>query len=102
VLIIGQQIERLLSAIDRQDIAGLQTLAGRLRASSRKQGVSQIADKASELEAVLESDVNLISILQIANELVDLCRATQKTYLNASRGLPCGAEAETALIPSGH
>jgi diguanylate cyclase (GGDEF)-like protein/putative nucleotidyltransferase with HDIG domain len=101
VLVIGQQIERLLSAIDRQDIPGLQTLAGRLRASSRKQGVSQIADKASELESVLESDRNLIAVLQIANELVDLCRATQKTYLNASGCVPCAAEEETSLVPTG-
>jgi diguanylate cyclase (GGDEF)-like protein/putative nucleotidyltransferase with HDIG domain len=85
VLAIGQQIERLLAALDRQDLNGLQTLVGRLKASATKHRVSAIADKASELELVLDTDADLISVLQLSNELIDLCRATQKSYLSASK-----------------
>jgi diguanylate cyclase (GGDEF)-like protein len=79
---IGQQIERLVTALDDRDMAGLRILAGRLKSSAERCGVGEVADKAAELETALASDEGIIDILKTANELIDLCRATQGAYLH--------------------
>jgi len=78
---IGAQIERLVTALDVRDTAGLQALAGRLKSSAEKNGVSEVAEKAAHLEDAVETDEDVIEILKAANELVDLCRATQSAYI---------------------
>jgi hypothetical protein len=78
---IGRQIARLVSALDSRDTAGLEHLAGRLKASSQRYGIPEIASKASNLQAALEADDDAIGVLKAANELVDLCRAVQRASL---------------------
>lgn len=78
---IGRQIERLIIALDSRDTTGLQALAGRLKASAEKNGVSEVARKAGSLETAVETNQDVIEILKAANELIDLCRATQSAYL---------------------
>jgi HPt (histidine-containing phosphotransfer) domain-containing protein len=93
---IGQQIERLVTALDSRDIAGLQTLAGRLKSSARKYGVSEVAEKAAHLEDALEANQDVIEVLKTANELVDLCRRTQHAYLG---GVADGVSAGPLVNP---
>lgn len=78
---IGRQIARLISALESRDTDGLQSLASRLRGSAEKHGVPEIATKAANLESALDAGGDAIGILKAANELVDLCRATQRAYL---------------------
>jgi len=78
---IGRQISRLISALDSRDAVGLQSRAGRLKGSAEKHGVPEIASKAANLETALEAGGDAIGILKAANELVDLCRSTQRAYL---------------------
>lgn len=79
---IGRQIERLIAALDSRDIAGLQTLAGRLKSSAGKYGASAVAEKAAHLETALEANRDVMEVLKTANELVDLCRGTQRAFLD--------------------
>lgn len=81
-LSIGLQIERLSSALDDRDLNGLKIMANRLNTVATKQGVSEIAERAAQLEQSVTDDLALMEIVGSANELLDLCRCTQKSYLH--------------------
>ena len=78
---IGLQLERLASALDDHDLDALQTMAARLRETAAHDGVSEIARKACDLERQVAADGDLLDILQKANELITLCRATNSSFL---------------------
>ncbi len=80
----GLQIERLMAALDDQDFAGLQALADRLQAMAQKHQVAEIAETARQLLAQTESPHNETEVLQKANELIELCRSTQSSYVRVS------------------
>jgi diguanylate cyclase (GGDEF)-like protein/PAS domain S-box-containing protein len=80
-LMIGVQIERLSRALDQHDLETLDAMARRLFATSSKYGAASIAHKASDLTKILDSDRDLHAIIQTAGELLDLCRATQASFL---------------------
>jgi diguanylate cyclase (GGDEF)-like protein len=80
----GLQIERLMAALDNQDIPGLHALAGRLQAMAEKHQVSEIADKASELAKRTQSKNEMTDVLLAANELIELCRSTQSSYVRVA------------------
>ncbi len=80
-LSIGIQLERIVSVLDNQDPEEIRVLSQRLTATATKCGALEIASKASELGAVLESDGDLLNVMQSANELLDLCRSTQHSFL---------------------
>lgn len=80
----GLQIERLMSALDTQDIVGLQTLADRLHAMAQKHQVREIAQKASELARRTQTKDQATEILRAANELIELCRSTQSSYVRVA------------------
>ncbi len=78
---IGVQIERLVQALDNRDIQGLEALAGRLKATATKSGISNIAEVAAHLEQCLAGDVDWVKALSVTIELLELCRATQRSYI---------------------
>ena len=78
---VGDQIENLVTAIDDQDIERLRSLADHLRSTAQQSGISEIADSANSLEAAVAENAELLDILESACELVDLCRSTQRTFL---------------------
>ena len=80
----GLQIERLMAALDNQDIEGLEALADRLHAMAQKHQVSEIARKASELVGCRKSKHDATEVLIAANELIELCRATQSSYVRVA------------------
>lgn len=80
----GLQIERLMAALDTQDIMGLQTLADRLHAMAQKHQVREIAQKASELARHTQKKNQAAEILHAANELIELCRSTQSSYVRVA------------------
>jgi len=77
----GLQIESLMAALDNQDIAGLQALADRLHAMAEKHRVRAIAEKASQLAGYSRYDFEVAEVLHTANELIELCRSTQSSYI---------------------
>jgi diguanylate cyclase (GGDEF)-like protein len=92
----GRQIGRLVAALDNRDTAGLHALAGRLRESATKHGVSEVAEKAGYLEEAAEANQDAIGILKAANELIDLCRATQGAYLEGVDSVDSAADQRNA------
>ena len=80
---IGMQIERLASALDAQDYRNLSAMAGRLAATASKEGVSPIAERASELAVLAASEPDLMRIVSLTTELLQLCRSTQSSYIAA-------------------
>ncbi len=87
---IGLQIENLAFAMDRQDAPGLAAQAESLKRTAQKDGVSEIAQLAEELERAALNDCEEVQLVQLTNELLDLCRATQTAYLShdAADGTP--------------
>lgn len=84
-LAIGLQLERLCKALDQQDLSALDAMSRRLHATANKYGAETIAQKASELENILQSDPDLHAILQTANELLDCCRASQASFVSSAQ-----------------
>ncbi|MBC7817494.1 MAG: diguanylate cyclase, partial [Planctomycetaceae bacterium] len=84
-LAIGQEIERLVLALDRRDLTGLRDIAGHMNRVAAKQGATTVATQAAGLEAALISeDSDLLAVLHEANELLKLCRQTQRTDFDGS------------------
>ena len=81
-LSIGLQIEHLAAALDDRDMDRLGALAARLRTVAERFGVKELADQAEGLEQAVDSEGDLISVLQSANDLLRLCRSTQKSYID--------------------
>ncbi|MDA0660591.1 MAG: diguanylate cyclase [Planctomycetota bacterium] len=80
-LSIGLQIERLMAVLEEQDLDKLCTLSQRLHATAQKFGAEKIAEKAVELESYLGNEPDLYGVMQTANELLDLCRSAQATFV---------------------
>lgn len=79
---IGEQLGRLISALDDQDLASMSILAERLETTATRYGADEIAQKAHELRNSVQSDEDLFGVMQIASELLDLCRSTQSALLD--------------------
>lgn len=76
----GSQIERLAVALDHEDFSGLATLSDRLNATARKQGITQVAESASQLHEAA-CDMDLTNTVRLTNELLELCRSAQSVFL---------------------
>ena len=85
-LSIGLQIERLSSAIDNRDKDGITAIATRLQDTARKHGADDFADKAREITEELKGEVDLYEVVRATNELIDICRVTQRTLLQVDTG----------------
>ncbi len=81
-LSIGLQIEKLAAALDNRDLSGLQAMAARIKTMATRQGIDEIADKAALLTETGDSDEELLEVLHNANDLLELCRSTQRSYLH--------------------
>ena len=88
-LSMGAQMESLVSALDSQDLKVIAGVAGRLRKVAVSQSATEISSKAEELEQSLDNDDDYVSSMQIASELLDLCRATQAALLHRNEQNAC-------------
>lgn len=87
---IGQQIERLIDALERQDFEGMQALAERLHSLAEQDGLEAFAEKSGRLQESIVSDGDLLDILDSATELIELCRSTHSAWLRTEeRELSC-------------
>ena len=82
-LAIGMQIEQLSKVLDELDYDSLDAIAHRLQSTAKKYGADTICEKADKLGNILSLDRDPHSIIQVANELLDLCRATQQSLLES-------------------
>ena len=94
---IGNQIEQIARALDSQDLPRLVSLAARLQATATDAGISQIEDVAAELKKAAAEDPELSGLVDLTHELLDLCRSTQKAYIDVCT-VDEQAEAEAAVV----
>lgn len=77
----GLQIERLTEALERHDLTGLSTLAGRLNDTAQQCGAAEISQIAAQLQEVASADDDMQLIVELTRDLLDVCRSTQRAYL---------------------
>jgi diguanylate cyclase (GGDEF)-like protein/putative nucleotidyltransferase with HDIG domain/PAS domain S-box-containing protein len=94
---IGMEIERLARSLDNHDISGLGALASRLKATATKSGVAPVAELAARLEHLAANDPDLAALVRITNDLMAVCRSTQKAYLKDDESIVNPEAAEEAL-----
>ncbi len=78
---IGLQIERLTDALDAHDLNGVVDQAALVRATAVESKLPEIANAASKLEAVAADGTEITDLADVIANLLDLCRTTQKAYL---------------------
>ena len=79
---IGLQIENLVAALDDQNLDDLRELTQKLHHTAERAGIDNMAEVADQLMDDLKQDKDMISIMQTANELLDLCRLTQVSLIH--------------------
>lgn len=82
-LTIGLQIERLVAALDDQDLPALRELTERIHATSDRCGIESMVSTATLLKGAIEDGSDMIEIMQVATELLDLCRMTQGALITS-------------------
>lgn len=87
-LSVGLLLENLIDALDEQDIAQLLDITATLQITSTRHGLMNIAKLSQQLHSALGEDFDQIDIMQMAGELLDMCRSTQCILLAASHELP--------------
>jgi diguanylate cyclase (GGDEF)-like protein/PAS domain S-box-containing protein len=80
---IGSQLERLVFAIDGEDVVSLGIMAERLKAIAEQSGIDTIAELAEDLHQQIDDDAPWTETLQLCSELLDLCRQTQHAYTSS-------------------
>jgi hypothetical protein len=87
---IGLQTEGLADALDRRNVDELAHMALRLRKTAREHGIREIEELAAEIEECVESDSDLVSLVDLTTKLLDLCRSTQRACLSEAAAEPVG------------
>ena len=80
-LSVGLEIEKLACALDTKDVSTLTTMAGNLRTTAGKFGLSQIAGVAADLQGQAAEDRDWTEIVTLGADLLELCRSTQSALL---------------------
>lgn len=78
---IGLHIERLAEAADAHDVKQLSAVADRLGKTAAYVGIDDIATAAQEVAKIAASEPELADIVFRTGELLDLCRSTQRAFL---------------------
>jgi len=78
---IGLKMEQMAAALDREDLAGLRTMATALKETAVRERADLVATRAAALEEAVASQAERLVILKTATELLEGCRATQSTYV---------------------
>lgn len=81
-LSIGLLLEKLISALDDQNTVQLSDITESLQITAATHGLMDIAKQSQQLHDILEEEHDEIEIMQMAGELMDLCRSTQSTLLD--------------------
>ena len=90
-LSIGLLLEQLIAALDDQDTAKLADITNSMQITATTHGLLDIAKLAKTLHDTLDEEHDQIELMQMAGELLDLCRSTQSTLLDAATGVPVPA-----------
>jgi diguanylate cyclase (GGDEF)-like protein/PAS domain S-box-containing protein len=84
-LSIGLLLEQLVSALDDQNLEQLADITESLQLTATTHGLIDIAKLTMLLRETLDEGGDQIEMMQIAGELLDLCRSTQNTLLRGAQ-----------------
>jgi hypothetical protein len=73
----------LASVLEQQDTAAAASVAQRLQRTAQRHNAPELHQLAEQLEQVATDCRDLVQLAATAGELLDLCRRTQRDYLNA-------------------
>ena len=83
---IGQHIEQLYTAINEEDVEKLQTVVQQLCLDSSEG--SEISQVAARLDvAIGTSEKDLDEVLALANEVMQICRKSRTTFVDAAESI---------------
>lgn len=85
-LSVGLLLEKLIAALDDQDVEQLADITESLQITATTHGLMDIAHQSHQLHDILKEEHDQIEIMQMAGELMDLCRSTQSTLLENAIG----------------
>ena len=85
---LATQIEELARALDEQDLAAIEALATRLRATAACAGATEVETLADRLSQAATSCEDASEIFELTIELMDLCRSAQRAAVAST--LPAG------------
>ncbi len=77
---IGSNLERLHEAYDARDMKTIKALAARLEATASNSEIPEIREIAAQISRTNLDDEQAIKLLEMAQELIDLCRSAQRAY----------------------
>ena len=84
-LSIGLLLEQLVMALDSQDAGQLSDIASSIQITATTHGLMDIGKLAQQLRETLDEPHDEIEVMQMAGELLDLCRSTQSRLLDAAQ-----------------
>ena len=79
---IGQHIEELYEAIYEQDVDRLKSVVTELKQDASQTG--EVSNAADRLDSMIQEEDNLEKVLQLANEVVDICRSSRSTFVETA------------------
>jgi hypothetical protein len=79
---IGLQIERLSKAADERDRLGILASASQLEATAAHCNIHEIRAVAAELRQAAVSGDDVQEMIKMTHQLIDLCRSTQRAYVD--------------------
>ena len=79
---IGLQIEQVVRSLDDHDLTRLASLAKHLEGTAAKSQIPRISEVAAELSRAATDDAEVDVLISLTHELLDLCRSTQKAYID--------------------
>jgi diguanylate cyclase (GGDEF)-like protein/putative nucleotidyltransferase with HDIG domain/PAS domain S-box-containing protein len=80
---IGLLIEKFADALDAKDLNALHGMADRLGSTARECRIPAMTDVCTQLAELIATKGDWMEVLELTNDLLDLCRSTQATYLAA-------------------
>jgi diguanylate cyclase (GGDEF)-like protein/PAS domain S-box-containing protein/putative nucleotidyltransferase with HDIG domain len=81
---IGLQIQRMLQAVEQNDVEFVRALAARLETTAAYDGLPEIQRIAAEIKQAAGSDADFVELLQLLESLVDVCRAASDPRSDSS------------------
>jgi diguanylate cyclase (GGDEF)-like protein/PAS domain S-box-containing protein len=85
VFSMARRTEELAKALENQDAPAVAIIATRLKLTAANDNAKEIAQAAEHLEQLASEDEDMVELYAAAADLIDLCRSTQRSCLNAGR-----------------
>lgn len=80
-LAVGLQLETFSEALDEQNFEAIGAVAKRLEQTAVRYNAAPLHEIASKTARVVDEDAELITILEAANDLLHICRESQRAFL---------------------